>query len=153
MSKIFGAWVWSGSLTIASGMPFTARILGNVADVARGTNGTLRADLTGQPISLATPSVSEWFNTAAFMLPAIGQFGDAGRNTIIGPGSLVFNMSFAKEFPMRDMMNLEIRADATNIFNTPQFRGIDTVVNSPTFGQVISVGATRTIQIATRFRF
>lgn len=151
--KMFGAWTWSGTFTFASGTPFSARILGNVLDVANGTNGTLRADVTGLPISLANPTMSEWFNTAAFALPTVGQFGDAGRNTIIGPRSLVFNMSLAKSFRLRDTMNLEVRADATNVFNTPQFTGIDTVVNSPTFGRVISVGATRRIQVATRFRF
>lgn len=153
MARMFGAWTWSGSFTMASGTPFTARVLGNVIDVANGVSGTLRANVTGQPISLPNPTVAAWFNTAAFIEPPTGQFGDAGRNTIIGPGTLVFNMSLAKSFPMKDMMNLEIRVDATNVFNTPQFTGIDTVVNSPTFGRVISVGATRQIQIATRFRF
>jgi hypothetical protein len=153
LERILGAWTWTGSFTYASGTPFTARVLNNVADVSRGTNGTLRADLTGKPIALADPTVAEWFNTAAFTKPPDGQFGDAGRNTIIGPGSLVFNMSMAKSFPMQDMKNLEVRVDATNVFNTPRFTGIDTVVGSPTFGRVISVGASRRLQMTARYRF
>ena len=54
MRGVFGDWQWSGDWTVASGLPFTARILGNFADVNRGTNGTLRADVTGAPVTLPT---------------------------------------------------------------------------------------------------
>jgi hypothetical protein len=150
---VLGDWQWSGDWTIGSGTPFSPRILGSTADVSRGTNGTLRPNLTGEPIALANPSIAQWFNTAAFVVPASGQFGDARRNSIIGPGSLLFNMAMTKQFPLRDNMNLELRAQASNVFNTPQLSGIDTVVNSPTFGRVISAGATRTMQLSARFRF
>ncbi len=150
---ILGDWTLNSTFSIASGFPYTARVLGNVADVGRGTNGTLRADTTGQSISLANPSIGEWFNTAAFVIPPTGQFGDAGRNTIIGPRTVNFNMSLAKSFQFKDTMNMEVRADASNVFNTPQFTSIDTVVNSPTFGQVVGVGAPRRIQFSLRYRF
>jgi hypothetical protein len=150
---IFGDWQWSGDWTIASGTPFTPRVLGNFADVNRGTNGTLRADVTGLPASLPNPTVAEWFNTAAFVAPPAGQYGDARRNSIIGPGTLLFDMAFTKVLPIKDMRVLELRAQASNIFNTPHFAAIDTTVNSPTFGQVISVGSMRTLQLTARFRF
>ncbi|MBV9609829.1 MAG: carboxypeptidase regulatory-like domain-containing protein, partial [Acidobacteria bacterium] len=144
---------WSGDWTIASGTPFTARVLGSFTDVNRGTNGSLRADYTGLPISIPDPSVTQWFNTAAFVAPPSGQFGNAGRNTIIGPGSRLFNMAFTKMFPMGDVRALEFRAQMSNIFNTPQFTSIDTVVNSPSFGRVVSVGSMRSVLLTARFRF
>ena len=49
LASVLGGWVWSGSLTAQSGAPFTARVLGDFADVSRGVNGTLRADVTGRP--------------------------------------------------------------------------------------------------------
>jgi hypothetical protein len=153
LSKIFGDWMWSGDFTIASGTPFTARVIGDFADVARGTNGTLRANYNGLPIGLSDPTVAQWFNTAAFTVPPLGSFGDAGRNTIIGPGSVVFDMAISKTFPMKDLMGLEVRAEAFNVFNHANFTAIDTNVNSPTFGQVISVGNMRRMQFTTRFRF
>jgi trimeric autotransporter adhesin len=154
LNKILGDWTWSGTFTIASGFPFTANVLGNSAELARGTNGTLRANLVpGQSISISNPSINEWFNTGAFAIPATGQFGDSGRNIIIGPGTHQFNMSFSKNFPIHEAMGFEVRSDITNIFNTPQFSAIDTTVNSPTFGHVISVGNMRTITFSTRFRF
>jgi len=151
---ILGDWQWSGDWTIASGLPFTPRLLGDFSDVERGTNGTLRPDLVpGVPVGISNPSIAQWFNTAAFVIPAVGQYGDARRNSIIGPPTHVFDMAFTKIFPLKESRLLEFRAQATNIFNTPQYASIDTVVNSPTFGRVTAVGAMRAIQLTARFRF
>ncbi len=151
---IFGDWEWSGDWTIASGLPFTPRILGDVTDVGRGTYGTIRADVVpGQPMSVSNPSIAEWFNTAAFAVTPAGQYGDARRNSIEGPGSVLFDMALTKVFSLGEMRMLEVRASASNVFNHPQFATIDAIVNSPTFGQVISAGQMRTIQMTARFRF
>jgi trimeric autotransporter adhesin len=151
---ILGDWQWSGDWTIASGLPFTPRLLGDISDVNRGTNGTLRPDLVpGQSVSLSNPSIAEWFNTAAFVTPPTGQFGNARRNSIIGPGSKVFDMAFTKVIPMKESRMLEFRAQAANIFNIPNYSSIDTTVNSPTFGRVTAVGAMRQFTMTARFRF
>ena len=153
VSGILGNWQWSGDWTIASGLPFTPRILGSLTDVNSGVNGTLRPDVTGQPVALSNPSIYEWFNTAAFVAPPLGQFGDARRNSIIGPGQLVFDMAMTKVIPLKESRNLELRMQASNVFNRPQYETIDTVLNSPTFGEVTAVGAMRTILMTARFRF
>ena len=153
LRALLGDWNWSGDWTIASGLPFTPRVLGDFGDISRGTNGTTRADLTGEPIASADPTVLQWFNTGAFVAPPTGSFGDARRNSIEGPGQILFDMAFTKIVPLRDTRSLELRAQFANIFNTPRFSSIDTVVNSPTFGQVIAVGAMRTVQLTARFRF
>jgi hypothetical protein len=151
---ILGDWQWSGDWTIASGLPFTPRLLGSPTEVNRGTNGTLRPDLVpGQPIQISNPSIGAWFNTAAFAAPAPGQYGSARRNSIIGPGTHVFDMAFTKVFPLKESRVLEFRAQATNIFNTPQYTTIDTVLNSPTFGRVTGVGGMRQFTMTARFRF
>ena len=153
LRAIFGDWQWSGDWTIASGLPFTPRLLGDAAEVNRGTNGTLRPDVVfGQSISISNPSMAKWFNTAAFTLPA-GPYGDARRNSIIGPGSKVFDMAFTKIIPLKESRMLELRAQATNIFNIPNYSSIDTTYNSPTFGRVTAVGAMRQITMTARFRF
>ncbi len=153
LRAILGDWNWSGDWTIASGLPFTPRILGNVLNVSQGVNGTQRADVVpGQSITVPNPSIAEWFNTAAFVAPS-GAFGDARRNSIEGPGSRLFDMSFTKIFPLSETRFLEFRAQFSNVFNTPQYNGIDTVVNSPTFGRVISVGPMRSLLLTARLRF
>ncbi|HTS06359.1 MAG TPA: TonB-dependent receptor [Candidatus Eisenbacteria bacterium] len=151
---IFGDWQVSGDWTFASGLPFTPRLLGNFADVNRGSNGTLRPDVVpGQSVSIPNPSIGMWFNTDAFVAPPTGQYGDARRNSIIGPGTKVFDMAFTKIIPLKESRMLEFRAQATNIFNIPNYSSIDTVVNSPTFGRVTAVGALRQITMTARFRF
>jgi hypothetical protein len=153
LRTLFGDWQWSGDWTVSTGVPFTPRILGNIADVNRGTNGTLRPDLTGQPITISNPSVSQWFNTAAFVEAPLGAYGDARRNSIEGPGAHIFDMSFTKIFPLRESRMLEFRAQFSNIFNTPNFTSIDTTVNTPAYGRVTAVGSMRAIQFLARFRF
>jgi hypothetical protein len=151
---ILGDWQWSGDWTIASGLPFTPRLLGDIDDVNAGTNGTLRPDLVpGQSVSLSNHSITEWFNTAAFIAPPTGQYGNARRNSVIGPGSKVFDMAFTKIFPLKASRTFEFRAQATNIFNIPNYSSIDTTLNSPTFGRVTAVGAMRQFTMTARFRF
>ena len=152
-AALLGGWQLNGTVQLASGTPFTARVLGDVADVARGTNGTLRANYSGVPIDLPDPTTASFFNTAAFTIPAAGTFGNAGRNTIIGPGTEVVNLGVTRNITLTGTRVLSLQALASNLFNTVQFATIDTIVNSPTFGQVTSVRPMRRIQLLVRFRF
>ena len=153
MSQLVGGWSWSGNVTAQSGSPFTARVVGNFLDVSRGVNGTLRADYNGEPIPITDPTVLRFFNTGAFTVPAPGLFGTAARNTIIGPGFHNVNMSLSKNFNFSRSRGMTVRIQASNIFNNVEFSTIDSVVNSPTFGQVIGVRPMRSVQLVTRFRF
>ena len=148
-----GGWQWSGDWTIASGLPFTPRIVGSYSNVNSGVNGTLRGDVTGAPVNIPDPSIAEWFNTAAFVVPPTGQYGDARRNGIIGPGQVLFDMALTKVIPLKETRNVELRLSSTNVFNHPIYSSIDTVLSSPTFGRVISVSSMRAILLTARFRF
>ena len=152
-ASLFGDWQVNGTLQLASGTPFTARVLGNIQDVARGTNGTLRANYDGAPIAIDDPTALLFFNTAAFSIPAPGTFGNAGRNIIIGPGSSVMNLGLTRNLTWGQTRGLSIQVLASNLFNDVQFASIDTNINSPTFGRVTAVRPMRRVQILTRFRF
>ena len=131
----------------------TARVLGSFTDVARGSNGSLRANATGLPVSIDDPGVAAWFNTAAFTLPPAGQFGNVGRNTIRGPKQFTTNLRMQKTILFADGRSLNIGAQSQNFLNMPQFSAIDTTVNSPTFGRVTSAGPMRRITITARYNF
>ena len=152
-NEIFGGWMLNGTLSFSSGSPFTARVTGAVSDVASGVNGTLRANYNGQPIQISDPTITQFFNTAAFSIPAAGTFGDAGRNTIIGPPQRSLNLALMKNFTVRGLRTLSLRVQANNVLNMVVWRSIDTTVNSPTFGQVTSVGQMRSVQIVLRAGF
>ena len=62
-------------------------------------------------------------------------------------------MALTKVVPLNESRVLEFRAQATNIFNIPNYSSIDTSVTSPTFGRVTAVGAMRQITMTARFRF
>ena len=152
-SQLFGGWSWSGEFAAQSGSPFTPRVVGSFIDVGSGVNGTLRANYGGDPIYLDGPTTMRFFNTDAFSVPAAGSFGTAARNLIIGPGSRNLNMSLSTNVNFNRARGVTIRLQATNVLNRVQFSAIDTVVNSPTFGQVTSVRPMRSIQLILRFRF
>jgi hypothetical protein len=153
IARGLGGFSLSGNVTVASGFPFSPRVFGGFSDLARGTNGSLRPDLVpGQSITVSNPTIGEFFNTAAFTAPA-GEFGDAGRDIIIGPGTFSVDMAVSKTVQLKETQNLELRLSATNVFNHANFSGIDTTLGSATFGQVISVGSMRKAQLTARYRF
>ncbi len=149
-TKILGGWSWNATVTVSTGNPFTAKVLGGTSDVARGVNGTLRADYTGQRIAVDRPTLAQFFNTAAFSVPSPGAFGNSARNLIVGPGQRNASMSLMKTVQIRQGRSLSLRVQANNVFNTVQFGSIDTTVNSPTFGQVLSVRSMRSVQFNVR---
>src|SRR5262249_44714823 len=163
LSHVLNVWQWSGSATIGSGFYFTPRVLGGSVDITRGVSGSQRANyVAGQPISLSNPNSLEWFNTAAFCTPATSSscrnpdgssFGDAGRHIIEGPGQFSLNMALSKTVQIHDTRALELRRQASHSFNNVVFSGINTTVNSLTFGEVTSVGTMRKVTMVARFRF
>jgi len=131
-------WTLSGGITAETGSPLTARVLGNQSDIAGSGNvGSGRADATGQSLA----SSSYFFNPAAFTSPAPGQYGNAGRNTIPGPGSFSVNAAFGRSFQFGDTRRrLEFRAQANNIFNNVNYSSYNTVVNATNFGLATGAG-------------
>ena len=149
ISKLLASWTLSGGITAMSGTPLTARVLGNVADSGgTGAVGAGRADATGLSIE-----GGEFFNLAAFAPPAAGQFGNAGRNTIVGPSTLSINAAFGRSFSLSERRRLELRLESQNVTNSANITNIGTVVNSLTYGLPISAGSMRTMQATVRFRF
>ena len=124
-----------------------------LADDSSSVNGTLRANYDGSDIHLSDPTTMRWFNTDAFAIPVQGTFGNASRNLIVGPGAHNLNMNLSKNVTFSRSQGVTIRLQATNVLNTVQFSTIDTVVNSPTFGQVTAVRPMRSVQLQLRFRF
>jgi hypothetical protein len=152
-SHILEGFSISGSFKFATGTPLTPSYQAAIADVARGTAGTLRPDrVAGTSITAGGGSLKNWFNTAAYVKPA-GLYGTAPRNSIQGPGTISNSMALSKTMQLGDTRSWEFRATASNVFNTVQYSGVDTNVTSPTFGQVISTGQMRSFQFTSRFRF
>jgi hypothetical protein len=145
-------WSLSASYSAQSGTPLTARVVGAASDVARGTNGSLRADYTGAPVSIGDPTLLQYFNTTAFAVPIPGTFGSSGRNTIIGPAQQQLDATLSRDLRL-GAQGVSIQLRANNVLNSVYFGAIDTTVNSPTFGQVVSFRPRRSVQLNLRFRY
>ncbi|MDQ2775461.1 MAG: TonB-dependent receptor [Acidobacteriota bacterium] len=150
VARLFKDWQLSGSVTAQSGNPLTARVLGNTAQLAQtGGIGSQRAQATGLPID----SGSGNFNLDAFTVPALGTYGDAGRNTIPGPGTFSLNLAFARSFTLAERKRLEFRVESNNVLNHVNYTNLYTVVNAVSYGLPSAAGGMRTMSAVVRFRF
>jgi hypothetical protein len=156
-AAVFGSLSMNGNITIATGTPFTARVLGSASNNSgTGNSFSERADQVGNP-SLPrhqrTPQL--WFNTAAFVLPPAGRFGNAARNTIPGPGTVQMNFSMGKgiRFGRDGRTRMDLRWEVNNLFNHPNFTGLSTVVNSSTYGRVQGARPMRSMDLQIRMNF
>ena len=144
-------WTLSGGVVASSGLPFTARVLGNQADTGgTGSVGSGRAQATGLPVDAG----SGFFNIAAFGYPLPGTYGNAGRNTIPGPGQVSLNLAFGRSFRLKDeRRRIEFRLESTNFLNHVNYTSLNTVVNASNFGLPLATATMRTITANIRLRF
>ncbi|HEY2471885.1 MAG TPA: carboxypeptidase regulatory-like domain-containing protein [Terracidiphilus sp.] len=156
-NAILGGWRYSPILRAETGSP---------VNVIRGTNPNsglpgLRPDVTGNPnLSRHQRNYLQWFNTAAFTIPAELQGnsivpGDAGRNIVVGPAYVNLDSSLAKDFAI-EKWTLQLRAEAFNTSNTVHLSNPQADAGNPaTFGQINSVigGSNRLMQLAAKFIF
>jgi hypothetical protein len=151
-TRLLKDWQLSGALTAQTGTPLTARVLGDLAIglAQTGGVGSGRAEATG--LSLA--SASQFFNPAAFAVPASGEFGNAGRNTIPGPSRFDVDLAFGRSFLLDESRRrLEFRVETKNVFNQVNFTNINTVVNASNYGLPISAAPMRVLDALVRLRF
>ena len=111
-----------------------------------------RPNLIGNP-HLDHRSPEEWFSTSAFAFAFPGQFGNAGRNIVDGPGYQNVNVSLLKDTNLSEDVNLQIRAEFFNLFNHPNFNLPDNFLGSPTFGRITSARDPRHIQFGVKLLF
>ena len=169
LDEIAGGWRVSSVFNWRTGTPFTPVIQSSIRgdiDPGLGSAGTtLLPEVVGNP-NVSNPTIGQWFNPAAYANPAYGTFGNAGRNTLIGPGFTDVDISIAKEFSLHwEGIKLGIRGDAYNAFNHVNYANPDAnvgytssgVLADPTAGQITGPaggnGNMRIIQLGARLTF
>jgi hypothetical protein len=99
-------------------------------------------------------SINKWFDVSAFPTPTQYTFGDSGRNILTGPGFHNVDLGFSRSIELRESTSLELRAEAFNLFNTPQFGLPNATLGQATTAVISSVvNPQREIQLAARIRF
>lgn len=147
--KLLSGWEVSSILIARSGQPLTPSV---TTDRSGTGNFRDRPNVVGD-WRISAPTVQRWFNTAAFALPALGTFGNAGRNSLIGPGMWNFDFSLIKNTKLDESRSVQFRAEFFNAFNHPTFVQPNAQANSTSFGRIFSAELPREIQFGMKFLF
>ena len=158
--EVAGGWRVTTVFQAHSGLPFTP-VVGS-ADQSNSQAGQCYCgfswfpNVVGNP-KLSHPAISEWFNTAAFAVPAADTFGNARRNMLRGPGWQDVDLSLGKTFWLGEWFgkdyHMEVRADADDAFNFQNFGQPSASVGVAGGGVITYANSSRLIQLGARFTF
>lgn len=118
---VLGGWQSSGVVTFASGFPFGVFCCwprSHQVDLSGDPFGArIRANVNG-PLYPAKQTVTQWFNTSSFTVPAYGTYGNSGRNILRGPMLRQGDLSFLKSLPITERNQIQLRLDIFNVFSS-----------------------------------
>lgn len=149
-NAVLGGWSLGGILQLQSGSPFTPTTGRDIANVGTTTRPNRLAEGT-----VANPSITQWFNAAAFSNPANFTFGNSGVNILRGPGLQNLDAILSKNFALgSETRRLQFRFEAFNVFNHANFGQPNANINQPAqVGRIFGAAAPRILQLALKFSF
>jgi hypothetical protein len=162
-NKVVGGWEVSGVVTAQSGQPFSVSYTASTATYPGAVSG--RANVVpGVALYPTKKTITQWFNPAAFTAPtnangiAGGAYGTSGYNMLRGPGFQNWDMNLKKNTTWGDHYTVQLRADAFNLFNHPNFNTPNANISNSNVGTVTSTSGTpsyeaRTLEFAAKFNF
>ena len=156
-------WQLSTITTFASGSPLgIGYSTTDGADITGGGDGA-RVNVTGKAqMPFGDRTFLRFFDPSVFARPARGDFGNAPKDVVRGPGTANWDTALYKNFPIfGERRVLQFRWEVYNALNKTQFSGVDTTARFDTagkqvntqFGQVTSTRAPRVMQLSLRFTF
>jgi hypothetical protein len=163
---VFNGFALDTMFKARSGVP--VNILGR--SLAAPLSGALRPNLVpGQPLYLESAAYpgGRRFNPAAFVLAAVGVQGDVPRNFLRGFGAQQIDVALRREIRIWESVTLQIRAEAFNLLNTPNFANPSGQLSSAAFGlsaqmlnrslrgisPLYEIGGPRSAQLALKLLF
>jgi hypothetical protein len=161
MHSILGGWELAGTIIDQSGA--LPQNQGPGLSVGYDTIG-LGGGYTNRPNQSAKTHYlkqrKQWFDTSAFSAPTpawlggpnLG-FGNAGKDTIVGPSRVNFTTSLYKSFSITERAHIELRFESFNTFNHFQPNGLDATLGHSQFGQITSAWDPRTLELGGKFIF
>ncbi|HEY0729641.1 MAG TPA: TonB-dependent receptor, partial [Pyrinomonadaceae bacterium] len=169
VNAILRRWSIDTRFNAQSALPLNI-VSGIILDPSDGTQIARRANLIdGVPVYLDNPNApgGRVINRAAFAIPPPNRQGNLGRNIIRALPAWQIDMALRRQFNLTEKLNLQLRAEAFNIFNHPNFGTINNSLTSTTFGQATNmlgsqltglnplyqIGGPRSMQFALIVRF
>jgi len=149
-SHVFGGWQVQGIARFASGFPFTITST-NVCQcgsfVPQRVNFAAGREEDKGRLDNQTPT--QWYDKTAYVVPALGTQGTAGRNTLRGPGTQRVDFSVTRRIPA-GQTRLEFRAEIFNLLNHVNFGNPDGNISNPTAGMITTADDGRAMQFGVR---
>lgn len=152
--RLLGGWELGGILVLNTGSPL--QLLTGRDNSLSGVNND-RPDSAGNwrlPEGRSrSEQLARFFDTTAFRANATGTFGNAGRNIVYGPGVVRLDTSLSKSFALTERHRLQMRLDAFNLPNRPNFGNPNGTLSSPAFGRIQDAGSGRILQVSAKYLF
>jgi hypothetical protein len=104
-------------------------------------------------MGLSQPSIRGWFNTSAFVPNSPGSYGNAGRGIIETPGTVNCDVAVMRRFIVRERHKFQVRVEAFNALNHPNFNAPTTSMASANFGRILSALDPRILQFGLKYEF
>jgi hypothetical protein len=97
--------------------------------------------------------VNGWFNTACFVQPPTGVFGNSGRNFLTGPKLIVINLSLARNFRLTERQQLQFRWEVFNVPNHPNLATPNVYLDEANIATITSAKDPRVMQLGAKYMF
>jgi hypothetical protein len=150
-ANALAGWQVVGSLRLGSGFPYSVSST-NVCQcgsfVPQRVN--FASGREGDAGNIDNPTSDRWFDTTAYIVPAPGTQGTAGRNTVRGPGTQQVDFSLSKRFPI-NKTRLEFRWEVFNLLDHVNFGTPDFNISNVAAGTITTAADGRTMQFGLRF--
>jgi outer membrane receptor protein involved in Fe transport len=152
MEHVAGGWQLNGIVQTQTGFPLS--VTNSQLDIRFLTN---RPDATCDPNDNAPHTTDQWFNTSCFVARPLAQTGDrpgnAGRNSIRGPGFTSTDLSLFKNVEFGGGRRIQVRIEAFNLFNQARFNQPSGAIGTTNFGKITSAQDGRVMQFGLKYLF
>ena len=154
----FNNWEIAPLIRIQSGTPFTVTsgVDNSLTDIGHDRPNLVSPATvyTGKAITKTTAGNRSYLNASAFsQVSTPGTYGNLSRNSFVGPKRVQFDAEISRLFPLRESVKLDLRLEAFNVLNHPNFNNPNSTLNSSTFGQITGAQSARIFQGAFKVLF
>lgn len=148
--KLLGNWQLSPMVSIRDGLPI---YLTDGTDISQTSIGDDRPNVVTNTPYLSSTNPVNYLDRTAFATQAAGTFGNLGRDTLVAPGVISFDLAFSRAFHLSERWGWMWRFEAFNVINHANFNAPSATLSSSTFGVITAAGDPRILQFAMKFTF
>jgi Carboxypeptidase regulatory-like domain len=150
--RLLGTWKLSPIVVARSGVWFTP--LTGLDNSLTGI-GLDRPNVAGNPYvrNFSDPGNLQWLTSAGFTPNPLGTFGNAGSDSLLGPDSVNVDVALSRMFHITERHQVELRFEAFNVLNHPNFSNPDNNLQDNTFGVILGDAGPRILQFAGKYQF